>query len=665
MILMILVIVSVGAFTYFESNTIVTSQSEAAIKELTDATLKIMSSIMDREFIRTQDVSELSDVKQLLEESYTNESNNGELVKKINNQLYSYITNTGNIESSIIVDRTGRIIASSSVILTGRSIAATAPFQKVQKDNKAVISDIMSSEATGARVIMFIFPVKNGSEIIGYVCNTVIADTLLKPLENLTVLNTKSGYAYVTSADGIMIYHPTKEKIGIKVENDVINDVVSRLQKGEKVEAKAVQYDYKGVKKFASYEIVPETNWVLVLTADIKDVQKPVDRMSTSIMYIGLINVLVACLLVFILIYFLSKPLEKITALVNKTAKFDLTYDKSIGAFTARKDETGLIAKALENMIEVLRQVAVNLKQTSNSVTVNSDKVFKLTEKLYQSTQDNSATTEELSAGMEETAASSEEVTSSVDEMEEQIKKVIEKIEDGKRVCEEIFERAQNIKDDALLSINNAKEIYDNTKDKLEAAIEETKTIQQINILADAILNITRQTNLLALNAAIEAARAGEAGKGFAVVADQIRTLAEQSSTTASDIQRIVKAANGSVVNITESSELMLDFVDKTVLKDYDKVISISEQYSNDANTVNEIVSIFNSTASDLSVIIESISSTIREVVKTTYESAQGVQEIAAQTTDILYSSEEIEKTAKENTQTAKVLESIVERFTL
>jgi len=310
-----------------------------------------------------------------------------------------------------------------------------------------------------------------------------------------------------------------------------------------------------------------------------------------------------------------------------------------------------------------LRHVVENLKQTSENVTSNSQMVFDLTEKMYQSTQDNSATTEQLSAGMEETAASSEEITSSVDEMEEQVKKVVGKTEEGSLACKEIFERAQTIKKGAIVSINDAKSIYNDTKSKLESAIEETKTIHQINVLADAILSITKQTNLLALNAAIEAARAGEAGKGFAVVSEQIRQLAEQSSKTASDIQRIVKMVNSSVENITESSGQVLEFVDKTVLKDYDNLIQVSEQYNSDANTMNEIVNMYSSTAKDLNSIIENISTSIREVVKTAYEGAQGVQDIAAKTTEIVYSSEEIEKTAKENTEIAKLLQSIVVKF--
>lgn len=73
----------------------------------------------------------------------------------------------------------------------------------------------------------------------------------------------------------------------------------------------------------------------------------------------------------------------------------------------------------------------------------------------------------------------------------------------------------------------------------MQQAIENSRSVEEVNALTDEILNISSQTNLLALNASIEAARAGEAGKGFAVVADEIRVLADSSRETAGNIQQI------------------------------------------------------------------------------------------------------------------------------
>ena len=97
--------------------------------------------------------------------------------------------------------------------------------------------------------------------------------------------------------------------------------------------------------------------------------------------------------------------------------------------------------------------------------------------------------------------------------------------------------------------------------------------------MAEVIMKISKQTNLLALNAAIEAARAGEQGKGFAIVAEEIRKLAEQSSSTIFSIENIIEQVQEDFENLSKSSEDILKFVDEKVSPDYQMLVDIGIRY--------------------------------------------------------------------------------------
>ena len=183
--------------------------------------------------------------------------------------------------------------------------------------------------------------------------------------------------------------------------------------------------------------------------------------------------------------------------------------------------------------------------------------------------------------------------------------------------------------------------------------------------MADSILQITGQTNLLALNAAIEAARAGEAGKGFSVVADEIRKLAEQSSSTASDIQRIVTTVFSAVDNMKIGSEKVLEFIDSDVNKDYEDFIRVCNQYDEDAGTVNEIMTVINGSTQELTATMSNISTAISEVANTVNEGTKGVNDIAEKTNDTVALTVEVETMAKESIGNAETLKEIVSRFKL
>lgn len=121
----------------------------------------------------------------------------------------------------------------------------------------------------------------------------------------------------------------------------------------------------------------------------------------------------------------------------------------------------------------------------------------------------------------------------------------------------------------------------------LKAAIEESKSVDRVNELTEEILSVSSQTNLLALNASIEAARAGEAGKGFAVVADEIRKLADSTRETANNIQSINALVTQAVNKLANNSNAIVEYIDGTIMPDYDRFVENGVQYRDDAAYVN------------------------------------------------------------------------------
>lgn len=327
------------------------------------------------------------------------------------------------------------------------------------------------------------------------------------------------------------------------------------------------------------------------------------------------------------------------------------------------KDEVGQMAQAVNHFLDNMRQIISKVKMNSTSIESASVAMLDDATRINEEIEEISATTQELAASMEETNASAEEINSVSQEVEDIAKDITNKAATGKNNAIEIKTRALDVDALAAASRQKAYTIYEENTLVLKEALKKSESVQQVNILADTILSIADETNLLALNAAIEAARAGESGRGFAVVAEEIRKLAESSKDSVNQIQEVAAVVKDSVASLSEASQSIMQFIDDTVVKDYEKLVDIGKQYLNDAEYVSGMSDDLNKSSEELLNLLTVTVQAISEISRAADEASVGTIDIAERASALLNQSTEVKNKAQSNEEHASDLDKTVQQF--
>lgn len=354
----------------------------------------------------------------------------------------------------------------------------------------------------------------------------------------------------------------------------------------------------------------------------------------TAFAVIIILGILIGTLIAVFIAKGIAEPLQASVDILDAVADGDLTQNVDQDMLD-RQDEIGRMVNALQRMEDALRGVLGTVSEEADNSAAMATEVYEMVEALNQSAQDMSAISEEMAASMEETAAS----TTNIQDLSNEIKTQVEKnaAEAGKSAeyTNTVSERATALQKGVQAANNEASKIYAESKDSLEKAIESAKVANNIAELTEGIREIAEQTNLLALNAAIEAARAGEHGKGFTVVADEVRKLAEQSQTTAGEIQNLTGKVTEAVQNLSQSAFALLKFMEENVQKDYDKINDTAEQYNEDARYFNKFAGESSESALQVVNSIQTMYNSLEEIAKATNEGAIGNNNVAEQVVNV------------------------------
>lgn len=490
----------------------------------------------------------------------------------------------------------------------------------------------------------------------------VAPDFYAKMLGDVTMDGAPSAYAYLVSDEAVMLYHPTAEKIGSPVENEVVKGLVGQLKAGNTPEDGVSRYLYKGAYKYAGYAVTNK-NQILVVTADEDEIMAPMTKIRNTGIIIAVVLVIISIVAAYILSSIIVAPIKQLIEIIEKTSKFDFRRNANTGNLIKRKDEIGVMARAIGAMRGSLRRMVESIESASTRINGNVDQLKDVTDVVNSMCTDNSATTEELAAGMQETAATTESIYANIGYMQTGARDITQLSENGDALSDEVMARANALKEKTLTASNRTKQQYESVKIRSNQAVEGSKAVEKINALTDAIMSISSKTRLLALNASIEAARAGEAGRGFAVVATEIGNLAEQTSMAVADINGIVDEVNSAVKDMSDCLVETSDFLETTVLSDYAEFEEVSGQYSEDAEKFKESMKDVNESIINLADSISKISDALSGINSTIGESTLGVTDIAGKTSDMVNRTSETNDLVEESKDCVFQLQSIVEEF--
>jgi len=639
-----------GISSYITTSNTLEATTNTDLKTLTEETSKLINEKINSMDKLTYMISLDDKLAKIAAGDLTNRPDSYNYLKLLQSE------NATSIETLIVTDLTGKAVMSNLSQTFDTDYSDREYVQSALKGTKSMSKNVLHSKTSDKNIFGIAYPLKLNNKIVGTIMCVMPFDVITSVITNLKVGS--NGYLYMIDKDGLIISHPTAEKVlkenaGTNASND-LKDLLVKMKAGE---SGSGSYTYEGISKYVSF--APAGNWVVAITANQKDLMAPVYAIRNDTIIIAISSLVVVMILVFFFITInIIKPIKKLETLMFKAGNGDLTVISDIKT----KDEIEALGESFNEMIKNQSEIIHNVRKGSEELTSASEEIAATTTDLSSSTEIITGNIQEVAASLHVQGKLTVETSEVLVQLSSLVQIARNKALTAKSNSQKSTLAAQTgrIKVEetskAIANINNAS----NETEKILKVLDNLS--KKVSGITGTINGISEQTNLLALNAAIEAARAGEHGKGFSVVADEVRKLSEQTTIGSKEISVLVNEMAVQINNAVESMSSSKAAVENGIRvsvetdKSFVRIIEAVEQISND---IIQIVDLTTDEVASSDKIVELIDG-ISTIIET---SERNGEEVAASAEEQSSQLENIAASAQETSAMAVQLTSMVEKF--
>ena len=473
-------------------------------------------------------------------------------------------------------------------------------WKQAVSENKLIYTAPYTDFASGQQIVSIAEPFTNN----GKQCVALADITIDKIVETVQGATEEKGFSsFLLDSDGVVVSHANEDFLPKEDGNTVLADALGiKLESGKIIAFK----DYDGKKKYLSVSTVEQTGWMLGVAEENNNIKTTVTKNVVLICLIGVILLVLSIVLFTKVVDSQLAPLAYLKLFIK---------GKVIGMENIVEQEDEL--KEINYLINELQSRFINTinqtKEESNSIYARMSDTANMVSRMADNITEISGVMQEIGANVETQTTSISNISDTCVDVSRAVDDLSEQAQAMSGKSDEIMRRVRTEVPEFIANKNNAIRRVKESNEKLGNALEQVKVIDQIINVSDAIRDIAEQTTLLALNASIEAARAGEAGRGFAVVADEINHLSSDTSNEVEKVQALTGDVLSSVKVLSDECKVILEFLDATVLPDYDRLEALANSYQADSGYFSDISSSLSAESEELNASIASITSDVGE----------------------------------------------------